>query len=159
MNGHPETIVMEGAANYRIGSGELKPGKAYLTDARFYVVAIGTPWVTIGMLAGIILVMTVVASIFGLAAENYVGVALKGSLAGVAGGLIGAWIGGLIDKKFPRKPGATAFSAKLPDIVSVRDGRLGLRSTLEVSTRSKETCVLLARREEWKTALSRRTGT
>jgi hypothetical protein len=158
MDEHSETVVMESAVNYRLGNGELKPGRAYLTNERFYVVEIGAAMVTIGMLAGILLSMTVVASIFGLAAGNYVGVALKGSLAGVAGGVAGAWLGGWIERKFPQKPGATVFSARLEDIVSVGDGRFGLRRTLEVASRSGENCaMLLARRGKWKSALSRQT--
>jgi hypothetical protein len=154
-----ETIIMESAVNYRLGNGELKPGKACLANERFYVVEIGAPLVMTGMLVGIILAMTVVASIFGLAAGSYVGVALKGSLAGVVGGFAGAWLGGQVEKKFPQKQGATVFSVKLHDIVSVGDGRSGLRSTLEVGARNGERCVMvLARRKEWKSALLRQTG-
>ncbi|MDR0578222.1 MAG: hypothetical protein LBI87_12010 [Candidatus Accumulibacter sp.] len=132
MDDNPATVVMESSANYRLGGGALKPGKARLTSERFCLTQTSQNLVMMGTAIGVVVALVIVTSIFGLTSGSYVGAALKGSLTGAAGGAIGEWLAVRIERSRPQKPGVTVFSVKRQDIASVNDGRFSVRTTLEV---------------------------
>jgi uncharacterized membrane protein len=146
-------VVMECTASYKLGRGALKAGKVRLTRDRFSVMKTSQLFSIIGMLAGVLAAILALGFVLGFESGSYVSAALRGCLSGLIGGSIGTLIGQYFDKK--RKTEETIFSVALGDIVSVNDGRAGLRTTLEVRAGNGELCILLlSRREALKSALS-----
>jgi len=147
-----ENVMMKGSMQYCIGGGRPdKMGEACLTADSLSIRKVNQTVQTVFMVAGVVLALVVVNATIGITGGSYIGAALKGSLTGAAGAILGVFV----SRRFPQKAGEVDINVSRKDIVDVRDKSIGVRTAIEVHSENGVICVVmgLSKQEEWKRAL------